>query len=234
MKSRPIQYLGLAALLLVSLAVIFLPIAARPDAQSFDVPLVAPKPFQQLIGSTQVVADVADAAFVAAYKNATLPGTLTVGTDSKTATVQDQASTQAEARERANLIVKALEPKFKGIKLAPSFDQELQKLPAKPLFPISSTLAVYPPKTEDGSPVPAVKLGLDLQGGVNLVLQVRRALFTYDVTGAPTDPTQREALLAQVRTALGQTDTSVGLRGADTSFTVGGGNVLEVRTQATD
>lgn len=232
MKSRPIQYLGLAVLLLVSLAVIFLPIGARPTAQNFTVPLVAPKPFQQLIASTQVVSEVADNAFVAAYKNETLPGALTVGADSKTASVQDQASTREQARERANLIIKALSLKFKGVKLAPSFEQELQKLPVDPLFPISTKTAVYPPKVVNGSVVPAVKLGLDLQGGVNLVLQVRRALFSYNVSGAPTGDAAREGFLNQVRTALGQTDSGVGLRGADASFNEGG--VLEIRTQAAD
>jgi protein-export membrane protein SecD len=234
MKSRPLQYLGLAALLLVSLAVIFLPIGARPDAQNFTVPLVAPKPFQQLIGSTQVVAQVADDAFDAAYKTETLPsGGLVVGTDGKTATVQDKAATQAEARERANLVVKALSPKFKGIKLDPSFEQELQKLPSQPLLSMGKT-AVYAPKMQNGSPVPAVKLGLDLQGGVNLVLQVRRALFSYNVSGVPTDNIKREAFLNQVRSALSQTDNSIGLRGSDASFNAASTNVLEIRTQAAD
>jgi protein-export membrane protein SecD len=233
MKSRPIQYLGLAVLLLASLAVIFLPIGARPDAQNFTVPLTAPKPFQQLIASTQKVPDVADAAFVAAFKNSTLPGALTVGPDGKTATVQDKASTQAEATARANEIVKALDAKFKGVKLASSFSEDLQKLPSQPLFAFGKT-AVYPPKEENGSPVPAVKLGLDLQGGVNLVLQVRRALFTYTVGNAPTDPAKRDAFLAQVRSALGQTDSSVGLRGADASFNANSTDQLEIRTQATD
>lgn len=62
MKSRPLQYLGLAALLLFSLAVIFLPIGSRPDKQTFSVPLVAPQPLQQLVGSTQPVADAASRA----------------------------------------------------------------------------------------------------------------------------------------------------------------------------
>ncbi len=234
MKSRPVQYLGLAALLLFSLAVIFLPIGARPDAQPFMVPLVAPKPFQQLIASTQKVPDVADAAFVAAFKDQTLPGALTVGADPKTATVEAKATTQAEATERAGQIVAALDKKFKGVKLAPDFAQSIEKLPVKPLFPLGKNTAVFPPKTQNGSAVPAVKLGLDLQGGVNLVLQVRRALFAYTATGAPTNQDGRDAFLAQVRTALARTDQNVGLRGADVLFNASAKDQLEVRTQASD
>ncbi|PQV64949.1 protein-export membrane protein SecD [Abditibacterium utsteinense] len=234
MKSRPIQYLGLAALLLLSLAVIFLPIGARPEAQSFTIPLVAPLPFQQLIASTQKAPDVADAAFVAAFKDQTLPGALSVGADGKSASVEDKAATRAEATQRANQIVAALSGKFKGVKLAPNFAQSIEKLPAQPLFPISRQLAVFPPKIENGSAVPAVKLGLDLQGGVNLVLQVRRALFAYTVSGIPSAQTAREEFLGKVRTAFSQTDQSAGLRGADVSFHAGAANQLEVRTQASD
>jgi protein-export membrane protein SecD len=234
MKSRPLQYLGLAALLLVSLAVIFLPIGSRPDAQTFTVPLVAPSPFQQLAGTTKTAAEVAEDALVKGFPaSTTLPGALTVGADGKTASVSDKAPTQAEARQRADQIVKALSAKFKGVKLAPSFEQELQKLPSQPLFALGQT-AIYPPKTQNGSAIPAVKLGLDLQGGVNLVLQVRRALFSYNVPEAPTQSAAREEFLGRVRTALAQTGTNLGLRGADVSFNKGVDQQLQIRTQAKD
>ena len=233
MKSRPIQYLGLAALLLFSLAVIFLPMGTRPEPQSFTVPLVAPKPWQELAGSTQRVSDVADAAFVAAFKNETLPGALTLAPDGKTATVTDNATTQSDARARANKIVAALSSKFKGVQIAPAFAQNVEKLPSQPLFVLGQT-AIYPAKMKDGSPVPAVKLGLDLQGGVNLVLQVRRALFTYAVSNANRDTASRDALLSRVRAALSQTDQSAGLRGADVSFNANVPDQLQIRTQASD
>ncbi len=240
MKSRPIQYLGLAALLLLSLAVIFLPIGPRPDLQPFTVPLVAPQPFQQLIASTQKVPDVAEEALSKAFPTSTtLPGVLTLGADGKTATIEDKATTRAEATARANQIVAALGAKFKGVKLAPSFTQNIEKLPAQPLFPISTQLAVYPPKTQNGSAVPAVKLGLDLQGGVNLVLQVRRALFAYTIVGVPTAQTApaaqaREEFLGKVRSAFAQTASDAGLRGSDVSFNATARNQLEIRTQASD
>ncbi len=233
MKSRPIQYLGLAALLLLSLAVIFLPMGTRPEPQPFLVPLVAPQPFQELAGPAQRAADVADAAFVAAFKDQTLPGALTVGPDGKTATVQAQAATQADARERANQIVAALSSKFKGVKLAPDFAQNIENLPVEPLVAWGQT-AIYPVAMENGVPRPAVKLGLDLQGGVNLVLQVRRALFTYTASGVPTTQAGRDEFLSRVRAALAQTDAAAGLRGADVSFNAGAANQVQIRTQAKD
>ncbi|HEX8464199.1 MAG TPA: protein translocase subunit SecD [Abditibacterium sp.] len=231
MKSRPLQYLGLAVLLLCSLAVIFLPIGTRPEVQTFLVPLVSTQPFQTLAGTTKPAADVADEALVAGFKNETLPGALTLGKDGKTASVEDKAATRAEAQARADKIVAALGAKFKGVALAPTFEQSIEKLPSAPLLPLGQT-AIFPPKMQGGMPVPAVKLGLDLQGGVNLVLQVRRALFAYTVTGAPTEATAREAFLGQARQALAQTESAAGLRGADVSFNANAANQLEIRTQA--
>ncbi len=65
------------------------------------------------------------------------------------------------------------------------------------------TTAVFPPRTENGRIIPAVKLGLDLRGGVSLVLQVRRALFSYTFDkkiGQNTDEKYR--FTGQVREAI--------------------------------
>ncbi len=230
MKSRPIQYLGLALLIIASLVVIFLPIGSAPEPQTFAVPIVAPQPFTELAPKGTSPTDAADAAFVAEFKNSTLPGALTVGADPKTASVEAQATTQAEARERANRIVKALSTKFAGVKLANQ--AAFGDLPSKPLFALGK-YAVYPPRERNGSVEPAVKLGLDLQGGVNLVLQVRRALFPYTLTNAPTDLAAREAILNQIRAQLAASgETS--LRGADVAYNGSSPDQIEVRTQATD
>ena len=230
MKSRPIQYLGLFLLLLASLVVIFLPIGSAPEPQNFSVPVVAPQPFAALAPKGTTPTDAADAAFVAEFKNSTLPGALTVGADPKTATVDAQATTQAEARQRADRIVKALASKFPGVQLAPEFS--LADLPSQPLFALGNT-AIFPPRERNGSVEPAVKLGLDLQGGVNLVLQVRRALFPYTLTNAPTDPKARAAILDQIRARLAASGES-SLRGADVAFNSNSPDQIEVRTQATD
>ncbi len=231
MKSRPLQYLGLVLLILASLVVIFLPIGAAPQPQSFAIPVVAPKPFAELAPKGTTPADAADAAFVKEFKNSTLPGALTVGADPKTATVEAQATTQADARERAGRIVKALGTKFTGVKLADN--AAFADLPSQPLFALGQ-YAVYPPRERNGNVEPAVKLGLDLQGGVNLVLQVRRAMFPYTLTGAPTEPAARDAILNQIRAKLTATSNDLGLRGADVAYNAGAPDQIEVRTQAAD
>ena len=230
MKSRPIQYLGLVLLILASLVVIFLPIGTAPETQNFAISLAAPKPFAELAGKGKTPTDLADAAFVKEFVNSTLPGALTVGADPKTATVEAQATTQADARARANRIVKALQTDFPGVKLAN--DSAFNDLPSQPLFALGKT-AVYPPRERNGNVEPAVKLGLDLQGGVNLVLQVRRAMFPYTLANAPTDPAARDAILNQLRSKL-VASGEASLRGADVAYNAGAPDQIEVRTQATD
>ena len=230
MKSRPLQYLGLVLLLIASLVVIFLPLGSAPEQQSFAVALTAPKSFADLAPKGKTPTDVADAAFVKEFKNSTLPGALTVGADPKTATVEAQATTQADARDRANRIVKALQTDFPGVKLADN--SAFSDLPSQPLFALGKT-AIYPPRERNGSVEPAVKLGLDLQGGVNLVLQVRRAMFPYTLQNAPTDAGARDAILNQIRSKLAASGEA-SLRGADVAYNAGAPDQIEVRTQATD
>ena len=230
LKSRPIQYLGLALLILASLVVIFLPLGSAPEPQTVAVPLVAPKPFAELAPKGKTPTDAADAAFVKEFKNSTLPGALTVGTDPKTATVEVQAATQADARERAARIVKALQTQFPGVGLADN--AAFKDLPSQPLLALGKT-AIYPPRERNGSIEPAVKLGLDLQGGVNLVLQVRRALFPYTLQNVPADPAARDAILNQIRAKL-VASGEASLRGADVAYSSSAPDQIEVRTQAKD
>jgi protein-export membrane protein SecD len=232
MKSRPIQYLGLLLLILASLAVIYLPFGSRPGPQKFTMTVSVPKPFSELVAKGKSPSDEADAAFVKEFTaSETLPEAFTPSSDGKTATIQDQATTQADAKVRADRIVKALATKFKGVKLTSDSSADL---PVSPLFAIGPNTAVYPPLKREGKIVPAVKLGLDLQGGVNLVLQVRRALFTYTVANPPSTPSARNELLQKVTDAIVKTDEGVGLRGADVAFSLDVPNQIEVRTQAKD
>ena len=230
MKSRPLQYLGLALLVLASLVIIFLPIGSAPEPQSFAVPIVAPKPFIELAPKGTRPTDAADAAFVKEFKDSTLPGALTVGDDPKTASVDAKAATQAEAQELSDRIVRALQTPFPGVKLADN--AAFKDLPSKPLFALGKT-AIYPPRERNGSVEPAVKLGLDLQGGVNLVLQVRRAMFPYTLQNPPKDATARDAILNQIREKL-VASGEASLRGADVAYSSSAPDQIEVRTQATD
>ena len=239
MKRRPVQYLGLLILLLASLGVIFFPIGTKPVGGPIQVPLVAPKPFASLVAKGKTPADEADDALVKAFPKQILPGQLTIGADGKTATVSDPSpgDTREEVQTRVDKIVTALNTKFKGVKLAPSWTQIAAGLSEKPLFAFPlSDYAIFPPKQRDGKTAPAIKLGLDLQGGVNLVLQIRRASFPYRLATAPANSAAREALLTKIRAALNSSDAALGLRGTDVAFATAkdSQNQFEVRTQAKD
>ncbi|RYX84038.1 protein translocase subunit SecD [bacterium] len=237
MKRRPVQYLGLFLLVLASLGVIFFPIGAAPQGSTLQVPVVAPKAFSQLVAKGKTPTAEADDAFVKAFKGQILPGALTIDEDGKSGTITDTApgDTREAVQARADKIVAALGTKFKGVQLAPSWQQTISGLSEKPLFSLGS-YAVYPPRQRDGHTVPAVKLGLDLQGGVNLVLQIRRASFPYRLPAAPKDAAAREEILGKIRAGLTASDASLGLRGTDAVFatTKGSENQFEVRTQAKD
>ncbi len=234
-RSRAVQYLGLGLLLLVCLAIIFYPIGASPEPQDYTVRLTAPQPFQQLAqadkaNAGKTVSQIADAALLKAFPAGEKlpPGSLTVLADGKTATLEDKATTRAEAAARTARIEAALSKAFPGARLAPATQSAIAVLPQTPIAQ-AGRYAVYPMQRNT-----AIKLGLDLQGGVNLVLQVRRALFTYSFDkkiGADADA--RDAFEAQARTALAS-NTALGLDEADVSLAPGTSNVLQVRTQAKD
>jgi preprotein translocase subunit SecD len=237
MKRRPVQYLALLMLLLASLVVIFFPIVPRPEPTNVQVPLVSSKPFVQLVAKGKNPVDEADAAFVAAFKGRTIPGALVIGADGKSATVADSlpVTTRAEAQNRAEAIVSALSTRLKGVSLAPSWSQTVANLPGEPLLPLGAYV-VDKPRQREGQIVPAVKLGLDLQGGVNLVLQIRRAQFPYRLASVPPNPAAREELLTRVRAALASSDSGLNLRGTDVAFSTdkSSPNQFEIRTQARD
>ena len=237
MKRRPVQYIALLMLVLASLAVIFYPIVPQPQATTVQVPLVAAKPFAQLVAKGINPVAEADEAFLQVFKGQTIPGALVIGADGKSATIADPlpVTTRAEAQNRADAIASALNTRIKGVSLAPSWNQTLANLPDKPLLSLGSYV-VEKPRERNGQIIPAVKLGLDLQGGVNLVLQIRRAQFPYRLTNIPPSPAAREALLNGVRSGLASSDASLNLRGADVAFSTdkSSPNQFEIRTQAHD
>jgi preprotein translocase subunit SecD len=240
-KSRPLQYLGLLLLVLAALAVIFFPTGPAPEAKPFVVTLSAPRPWLQMIDPKKKLADEADAALNKEFSQATdkLPGSLAIATpggilasQSTQATVDATATTREDAQVVADRVVKALNTKFKGVKLADQTKTNIAQLPRKPLF-VAGQIAVFPPLERDGKTVPAVKLGLDLQGGVNLVLQVRKALFTYNFnTKVGTDAESRYEFTSKVRDALKKAGGNLKLDEADVNLAEGQSNILEVRTQA--
>jgi protein-export membrane protein SecD len=246
-KSRPLQYLGLFLLVAAALAVIFFPTGPRPKSKPFTVTLSAPKPWLGLIDPKKKLADEADAALNKEFSQPgdKLPGELIIATpggilasQSTLATVEAAAATQEDATATADRIVKALGAKFKGVKLAPETTEVIKTFPHQPLL-AAGEVAIFPAHERNGKPVPAVKLGLDLQGGVNLVLQVRKALFTYTFDAKiGSDAEARYQFTSKVRDALAKYSTQNGgglkLDEADVTLAEDQNNVLEVRTQAKD
>ncbi len=236
-KSRPLQYLGLFLLVAAALAVIFFPVGTTPQEQPFTISIQSPKPWLQMADPKEPLPKQADDIFAKAFSDEKLPGELAISTSGGTlasgstlATVEDRAATQAEARRRAGKVLKALQAKFKDIKLSPETEEQIRQLPADPLFAVGP-YAVFPPLQRDGATVPAVKLGLDLQGGVNLVLQVRKALYTYNFDQKINDSADaRYKFTARVREALKTAGNS--LNEADVNLRPGQDNILEIRTQA--
>ena len=234
-RSRPVQYLGLLLLVLACLVVIFYPIGARPVSQPYTLRFTAAKPFEQLArdnkkaaGKTSVV--LVDEALTRAFPSGSgiLPTTgLVFSPNSRSATITDRAATREEAQSRIERITKAVTSALPGAR----FDAKATPLDALALAPISylGKYAIYPYQRET-----AVKLGLDLRGGVNLVLQVRRALFPYRFNKNLTNVNERDAFLAQVRNALADAPSDLDLGKADVNFASGDNRVLEVRTQAAD
>jgi protein-export membrane protein SecD len=227
--------LGLVLLVLASLAVIFYPIGSRPEAQDYTLRFTAPKPFEELAradkkNAGKSVSEIADAAFATGFPADVRvpPQPLTVLPDGRTATLVDRASNQQEAQSRIQLIGNTVGKLFPGTKVAAETQQAIGDLPVKPLLALGNT-AVYPRKSDT-----AIKLGLDLQGGVNLVLQVRRALFAYSFNKQlGNDADARDAFAAEVRSALRSGGS--GLDEADVNLAPGtSSNVVEVRTQARD
>jgi protein-export membrane protein SecD len=246
-KSRPVQYLGLILLLAAALCVIYLPTGQRPQEQEYTLQLVAPQSFEASAGKGKKAFEVADQLLAAEFKSPEkVPGALDVAPVPTAtaaprpkefrASISDRSTTQAEAQARAGRIVSALGKKFPGVKLA-SQEQAFTDLPSQPLFTLGQT-AVFPPRQRNGQVVPAVKLGLDLQGGVNLVLQVRRALFSYKVDAATARslraPEARDQFASRVRDALARGPRNLLLNEADVNLSAGANDVVEIRTQARD
>ena len=233
-RSRPVQYLGLFLLLVVCLLVIFFPVGTTPKEQTYTVYLTAPKPFADLVDKKTKPGEAADKVLDAQFKTERLPGALAVDADdTKSATVQDFATTRQEARDRSQRIVQALSKTFKGVSLSKKTDNEYEGFPVKPLFTVGR-YAIFPVHQGDKGPIPAIKLGLDLQGGVNLVLQIRRALYAYEAEKPlPERVEDRDKLVTDIRDALSRVE-GTDLKRADVVIRPGSDNVIEVRTQAAD
>ncbi len=233
LRSRPVQYLGLLLLVLACLGFIFYPIGAPPQPQNYTLTFTSTTPFDQVVPKpakgqpSKTATELVDAALATEFPSGkdALPSTgLTYDPNAKTATITDKATTRQEAQSRAGRIEQVV-VKTLGRSVLPQLP-DFVNFPIAPIFQ-TTNYAIYP--FQRGT---AIKLGLDLRGGVSLVLQVRRALFPYRFDKKLADADASDAFLAQVRTALANGGS--GLDRADVNFATGSSDTLEVRTQAKD
>lgn len=230
---RPVQYLGLALLVLACVGIIFFPIGARPQDQTYTITLESKTPFGDLVGKGKKPEAEANKLLIAEFKSPEkLPGELTLAPDGKTATIEDHAEGRAQARSRTKRIVAALGKSFPSIAVTQASWSDIGNLPPKPLFALGD-YAIFEPRQKQGKTFPAIKLGLDLQGGVNLVLQLRQALFVYK-TEKPigSDQNTRDLFASQVHDALAKAAASANLKDANVNLVAGSDDEFEVRTQA--
>ena len=241
-RSRLAQYLGLLLLVMACLGVIFFPIGARPELQTYTLRFSAPKAFDQLARDNKaakgkdavaLVDDALNVAFPSGVDRVPTTG-IVFAPGAKNAIVTDRATDREQAQNRAGRIAAAVSKALPGA----TFDAKSLQLADLPLKPIAEfgQYAISPSRLQnpDEGNKTAVKLGLDLRGGVSLVLQVRRALFPFRMNQSLTTAEQRDQFLQQARTTLTDSPANLNLRQADVNFAASDNRVLEVRTQAAD
>jgi len=157
-KHRGIWLLGIVALVIASLEVVFQPIRRAPKLQEFEIHYQADRDVRKLVKEGEDFDEVA---------SKTIDDVVT--SSGREVVVTPEASTREGARRLEQEYTEKLRRRFKNhLTFVRSTADELPPAPRK----ILGSIAIYDPR-------PQLKLGLDLQGGSHLVLQVRRALFEY-------------------------------------------------------
>lgn len=184
---RSNQLLLVAALFVLCLEVIFQPLWAKPTKQNFDLRYPVTeieakiKDRRDKKKSAQEIAD--DALLKIPDAVPTVKAAEVI--------VNAKAHHQQEARAIAKRVTDALSKKFDDI---PAPTGYADKLPEKPLR-VLGPLAVFRPQ-------PHLKMGLDLQGGSHLVLQLRHTIFVYKLPKKYETPQGRDKFAQQVRGEL--------------------------------
>ncbi|PIU66972.1 MAG: protein translocase subunit SecD [Armatimonadetes bacterium CG07_land_8_20_14_0_80_59_28] len=188
-RRRRAWLLVIVALVVACLEVVFQPIRRAPRLQEFEIHYRADRDINKLVKEGEDFDQVGGKA---------IDDVVTAsGTD---IVVTPEASTREGARKLEQDYTKKLRERFRNhITFVRSTGLDLPSSPRK----IIGGLALYDPR-------PQLKLGLDLQGGSHLVLQVRRALFEYQfekTTEQPSGPAgetqeERDAFLAKIGNLL--------------------------------
>lgn len=226
MRTKRYAYLlGIIALTLIGVEIVFQPIGQSPKLRDVSYEFTLPKPAKDLLaGAKDKKKDdtFEDLAQRVVDKQKLGDFLVSLRDRDNTLLVDGQARTRQEAQRKGKALQKALRKEWPGIVWdTDKFKEALKNLGDTPVAKLGP-LALYPFKLH-------LKYGLDLQGGVHLVLQCRRALFEYVIPGwGEKTAEQRLADARKVRQLLrrrGITDMEVALPPDNK-------DVLQVRTQA--
>ncbi|MBI3922799.1 MAG: protein translocase subunit SecD [Armatimonadetes bacterium] len=179
---RRLWILGVCLLVIVSLEVVFQPLQRTPRPKDLEMYFASDRgDVKKLVKKGESFDEIS--------------GKLindVVQSSGDKITVSSEASTREEARRLQNDYTDKLVKRFKWVHFERSNAEEFPPAPVKAL----GKLAYY-------QPTPHLKLGLDLQGGSHLVLQVRRALYEFKFE-KPVGSTveEKDAFLVKVRDLL--------------------------------
>jgi len=226
MRAKRYAWLGgVVVLVLVCVEIVFQPILRSPSTKEINYEFRFDRPFSELAGpKTGATGEKGFEDKAQEYVDKLKLGDfLTSSRESDNVLVlAGDARTSKDAWAKGRSLEKSLAKEWPGTTWDTSkFRTAAKKLGGSPLVSLGP-LAIYPMKLH-------VNYGLDLQGGVHLVLQCRRALFEY-ATPEPLADTheERTAVVRKVRDAL----IRRGLADMEVAAPDDRNNILQVRTQA--
>ena len=226
MRAKRYLYLaGVVVLALVAVEMVFQPVGRSPQEEAVSYEFVMAKPFSELAEAEGPQSDFQEVA--QEYVDKQKKGEFLVSTreSDNVLVVDGDARTKAEARAKGQALQKALAKEWPGT----SWDQTKFKSALKDLSDTPQAklgpLALYRLKMH-------LNYGLDLQGGVHLVLQCRRALFEYAIPeGLGKTPEERLETARKVRELLRRRGDLVDM---EVALPPDKPNAIQIRTQAED
>jgi SecD/SecF fusion protein len=215
---RRYQLLGVALLVLACLEIVFQPVRFQPRAKDFHIRVEFSKALDNILpteGKDNVSKYISETVFKDVED---VVGARRVGEAGLILTCS--AATKAEARSLLEQVKGALKKQLKA-DLREAVVTDMSPLGVSPQRKLPFGLALYKPR-------PQIRLGLDLQGGSHIALQVRRAFFEYkfDKPIGETDE-QRGVFLNNVRESL----EKLGIEGAEVKVKSAEPKVIQIHTQ---
>jgi SecD/SecF fusion protein len=161
--------LGVALLALACLEIVFQPVRLQPRPKEFHIRFDFAKSLDQTVTAPEAKSDLSKYVTETVFKDFDdVTGAKRVGAAGLVLTCEK--ATRPEAQRLLKQVSAVIEKKIAKPREAVITD--LSQLGTPPLKKLPLRLALYKPR-------PQIRLGLDLQGGSHIVLQVRQAFFEY-------------------------------------------------------